>query len=180
MIAYVTSIGEVTTNLCMWSLQRNGFDVKLLHNTNSLAQKLLDIYEHAEEDFVRVDADVVVNKKLTPEYVHGLAPESWWLQFQTFDWFKQDITNGGVQFIRKAALKDLRNNILRFQDSDRPETQMYRLDEFNTPRRCTTIQSIVGIHGYKQDNIERVKKQKASRKYYTDFDFELAEALEEL
>jgi hypothetical protein len=67
MKAFVTSIGEPTTDLCVWSLERNGFEVVLLNNGSLLADKLKSIYEQATDDFVRIDADVVVNSTFTPE-----------------------------------------------------------------------------------------------------------------
>lgn len=61
MKAYVTSIGEPTTDLCVWSLERNGFETVLIQDQTTLAEKLKRIYSEADEDFVRIDADVIVN-----------------------------------------------------------------------------------------------------------------------
>ena len=57
MKCYVTSIGEPTTDVCVWSLKRNGFDVELLQDNSSLQNKLKRIFEKADDDFLRVDAD---------------------------------------------------------------------------------------------------------------------------
>ena len=180
MKAYVTSVGEITTDLCVWSLERNGFEVVLIQNPSTLASKLEEIYNRADDDFVRVDADVVPNKILTPEMVQ--APydrEVWWVQFLTYDWYKQDATHGGVQFIRKEALPVLRERVRDAVDLERPESHLYRLAEFYGPRRCETHPAIVGLHGYKNDS-SRAKETKQRRGQYYDYDFELAKKLDEL
>lgn len=177
MIAVITSIGEPTTQLCHWALQRQGFQVFLVLDQTSLAEKLEAIYEMVDEDFLRVDADVIPNsnvKKLIKE-----SPEAWWVQGRTFDWFSQDVMNGGVQVIRKVALPTLRANIGKFLTAERPESQMFRLDEFHDPRRCVTSDLVTGLHGYGQADIDRVKATKARRKQDW-YDWELAERIGQL
>jgi hypothetical protein len=190
--AIITSCGEKTTPLCKWSLERNGFDVLLLMDPQtSLWSKLKWIYENVDEDFLRVDADVVPNRNCTERNIYEYLPStSWWLQFQTFDWFKQDLAYGGVQFISKKALPALRENIDRFELAERPESQMFRLDEFAEglvdlkwrPRRCTSSNLIVGVHGYGQypRDFTRVQETKKRRKYYSDYDWELYDKLQQL
>ncbi len=182
MKAYVTSIGESTTDLCIWALERNGFDVVLLKSKDSLLDKLKRIYEQANDDFVRVDADVVVNKSLTVDYVKqlNLSDEYWWTQLQTFDWFKQTVMYGGVQVIKKEAIQYLRKYADSFKNSDRPETQLSRIDEFHSPRRFTSLNFVAGIHGFAQNDTERVIAQKRKRDYFDTYDFELANKLEGL
>ncbi len=111
MIAYVTSIGEPTTALCKWSLERNGFDVVMLDDPNqTLATKLEFIYGAAKADFIRVDADVIPNKYCTERLIRNEAdkfPDAWWIQFTTYDWFQQFTTTGGIQFIKKEAMGTL-------------------------------------------------------------------------
>lgn len=175
--AYVFSIGEPTTDLCVWSLERQGFDVTVYRDGTSLAQKLQRLYNEASEDFIRVDADVVVNKNL---YQLPENREVWWLQFRTFDWFQQNLTHGGVSLIRKEALPALRANASEAHKYERPETYLYRLPEFHDPRRCETVDKVVGLHGYKQDDIQRIKDTKARRNQLDNYDFELAERLEAL
>lgn len=179
MIAVLTSIGEPTTELAQWALKRNGFDVRLIQDNSSLASKLKQIYYSVDEDFVRVDADVIVNSNLKPDKMFVTDPRIWWVQYYTFDWFKQDVGYGGVQFIRKPALKALRDNIDTFMEAERPETQMYRLDEFNNPRRCIGEKKVMGIHGYAQTDIDRIKETKKRRKQ-VHYDWELAERLSNL
>jgi hypothetical protein len=130
---------------------------------------------------VRVDADCVVNCNLLPPLVRQMAQQKhWWTQFLTFDWHKQDTTTGGVQFIRKEALPILRNNIDDYLDAERPETEMSRLKEFYNPRRFASVQTIVGIHGYKTNDMERIKETKKRRGQDQYYDWELAERLDRL
>lgn len=185
MKAYVTSIGEPTTDLCVWSLERNGFAVYLLDAPHaSLAEKLKWIYEDRPgENFIRVDADVIVNRYITPQFIEVYVDndDTWWTQFITYDWYKQDTTYGGIQFIKKEALPALRNNIDKFINAERPESQMYRLDEFDNPRRCVTFEGrIMGLNGYAQTDLDRVIETKRRRKQLDNYDFELVERLNKL
>jgi hypothetical protein len=181
MKAFVTSIGESTRDLCLWSLARNGFEPILIENGGLLVDKLQKVYKLADADFVRIDADVVVNQNFKPDYLQSLAlDDAWWVQFKTYDWLKQDLSYGGVQFYKKAALKALRKNVEQYHDADRPETQLSRLPEFHNPRRFITVEKSVGIHGFAINDLERVQRQKSKRKYFATYDFELAERLEDL
>lgn len=177
MKCYVTSTGESTTDLCVWALERNGFDVELVYNeTSTLAEKLDVIYHRANDTFLRVDADVIVNKNCNPD----MEATNWWTQYMTYNWYKQDISYGGVQLINKKCLPILRDNIKKYMNAERPESQMFRLAEFNNPRRCSSLDLVVGLHGYKQNNIQRVIDTKKRRGQYDDYDFELAQRIEEL
>lgn len=177
MIAFVTTIGEPTTDLCIWSLKRNGFEVHTVSGSDSLACKLKRIYEEASNldvDFVRVDADVVPNRNLVPDI--KVDQDIWWAQFQCFDWYRQDIMNGGIQFIRREALPHLLTHINEAMHLERPETYVYRLEEFGNPRRCITVEGIKGIHGFSNDS-SKAKAVKQRRNQIDGYDFELAERL---
>lgn len=182
MRAFVTSIGEPTTDLCVWSLRRNGFDVILIKDETTLWHKLKLIYEYAEEDFFRVDADIIVNNRLTPEMLSWLDaknPEIWWWQFLTFDWLKLNLTHS-MSYIRKEAIPALCSRIEFVERSNRPETEMSRIKEFYDPRRFDTYEDeIMGLHGYKAD-LKRVKKIKHIRNQQNLYDFEMAERLNKL
>lgn len=181
MIAFVTSMGEVTTELCCWSLARNGFSVVLIEDKTTLWDKLKRIYNEADRDFVRVDADVVPNKQFTPQFVAESGEVfSWWLQYQTFDWHKQDTTWGGIQAIRKEALIHLKANVDQYSDNIRPETALSRIPAFFNPRRFESVPIITGLHGYKANDLERVKDLKLARNQYDNYDFELEERLNAL
>lgn len=179
MRAFITSIGEPTTDLCKWSLERNGFDVHLVVGNTSLASKLETIYALADDDFFRIDADVIPNRALRPDLAKNLDPAIWWLQYMTFDWYKQDVTYGGVQFIRKEALPALREHVHEALELERPESYMFRLKEFHNPRRCISNMMIMGLHGYKNDPV-RTKATKERRLQADNYDFELAERINAL
>lgn len=177
MIAFVTTIGESTTDLCIWSLKRNGFEVHSVSSDTTLWQKMKLIYEEAynlDVDFVRVDADVVPNLNLTEDNLRATG-NLWWVQFQTYDWFKQDTAQGGVQYITRQALPALVKRIDEAEHEERPETYMYRIPEFHNPRRCDWNPCIMGIQNYRND-MERVRETK-QRRNQTGYDWELAEKL---
>lgn len=175
--AFVTSIGEPTTETCVWALERQGFKVTLIQDKTSLAEKLKRIYDTAEEDFIRVDADVIVNRNVKNL---KFPPEVWWVQGQTFGWYCQDRIYGGVQMISKKALPYLRSRIHEAMQQERPETYMFRLPEFHSPRRCVSQEILCGIHGYGIEDMKSVAKVKVRRGQIDQYDFELAERLNEL
>lgn len=181
MKAYVTSIGESTRDLCIWSLERNGFEVVLIESGSLLVDKLKIIYEQADDDFVRVDADTVVNKTFTPDFVRNeIVEPQWWNQYMTFGWHKQNLIYGGAQFYKKEALPALRKAVDNFHDTDRPETMLSRIPEFYNPRRFESVQACIGLHGFAANDTERVIAQKRKRNHFATFDFELAAKLESL
>jgi len=187
MIAFVTTIGEKATDLCIWSLKRNGFEVHTISGDDSLADKLERIYEEAHNldiDFLRVDADIVVNKYCTPERIKTIArmdiyKDAWWLQFQTYDWYQQMIGYGGVQYIKREAVPILKNNLKYFKGHERPETELSRSHGMYNPRRFESFDALMGLNNYKND-MKRVAKVKANRGQSDNYDFELAQRLEEL
>jgi hypothetical protein len=189
MKAVITSIGESTTELAIWALARNGFDVVVYKSSSSLWDKLKSCYGDLDEDFIRVDADVVVNANCNPENVTKLYVEEYaqsgtavpcWVQYKTYDWYKQDITHGGVQLIKKEALPVLRLHIQEARYLERPESYMFRLGEFHNPRRCLTQDVIMGLNGYAANDLERVKATKQRREQYENYDWELHERLSKL
>jgi hypothetical protein len=181
MKAYVTSIGEITTDLCVWSLERNGFEVVLIKDPNTtLAQKLKQIYEMADDDFVRVDADVVPNRNLKPENLITHFEFEWWRQYKCYGWFSQDVIFGGIQFIKKEALPALRSNIDKFMNESRPETCVSRIKEFYDPRRFSSSDIVMGLHGFAAQDVERVMATKEERGQYANYDWELADKLMEI
>lgn len=180
MKVYVTSIGEPTTELCIWSLERHGHKVTLLQSDSSLADKLEEIYQTVNDDFLRVDADVIVNKNINRIRAWEFSTVWWWC-LQTFDWYKQDVTSGGIQYISRKALPFLRNNISFHKAAERPESEMYRLKEFHGPRRCYVYdKAIMGLHGWCQDDLDRVRRVKAKRGQLDNYDFELVERMNNL
>lgn len=183
MKAYITSVGEKTTKLCEWALSRNGFDTVLIEDKNTTLQSKLEfIYTQETKSFLRVDADIIVNKNMTPQLLEKLSENStiWWWQFIVFDWFKQDL-GYSLAYIKQEAIKPLRNNISKFKDDIRPETRCSRIDEFNNPRRLETFDKmIVGLHGYGTENLEPVINLKKQRKQLDIYDFDLAKRINEI
>lgn len=177
MRAFLTSIGEPTTDLAQWALERNGFQVSLIQGSSPLHEKLSQIYHKATDDFLRVDADTIVSRLCTPDQL-VMPPETWWLQYQTFDMYKLDVMWGGVQFITKKALPALRANIGQLKHPERPETEMFRLPDFHNPRRCISEYTIMGLHGFAQKDLTRVRATKLARDQMDDYDWQMAERLE--
>lgn len=160
-------------------MRRHGLKVIEINSSRtSLAEKLATIYEQAKGDFIRVDADVIPNRHLMELPVHD--QDAWWIQGKTFGWYAQDLVNGGIQFIRKEALPHLRVNIGMHLQDERPETAMSRLEDFYNPRRFLTCSRVVGLHGWHQNDLERVKATKQRRGQLADYDFELVERMEAL
>lgn len=149
----------------------------MVEEISTLWEKLNKIYHLAEDDFLRVDADVVCNRNVL-ELIE--QDEQWWYQGRCFGWFNQDIVNGGVQFIRKPAIKYLRESVAEAENYDRPETYLSRIEAFYNPRRFVTFEKICGINGYKQSDVDRVKLVKHRRGQLAQYDFDLAEKLESL
>lgn len=177
MKCYITSIGEPTTDLCVKQLSERFEVILVRHKDTTLWEKLEWIYTHAKDDFVRVDADVVPNRNLEPNFIRELCrDEVWWLQFLTFDWFKQDVANGGVQFIKAEALPFLRDHVEEAMGEERPETYMSRIEGFHNPRRFETHPIVMGLQNYK-NNLSRIKQTKLRRRQEDMYDFELAEAI---
>lgn len=175
MKAYIFSIGESTTELCNWSLQRLGYETVVVSNPETtLHSKLKWLYNHETEDFLRVDADVIVNKK-----IKDLEPNDncWWHQAWVWDWYKQDLGVVGVNYIKRDALPYLRRNIDTFVAAERPETEMFRLPEFHNPRRCEVYNIIVGLHGWGNRDLQRVFETKARRGQ--DYDWQLITKINE-
>lgn len=185
MKAYVTSIGERTTDLCVWSLERQGFDVTVLRDGTTLANKLKRIYAQADEPFVRVDADVICNRNVARTFRELFKIKSddvWWVQGCTYGWYAQDVIFGGVQFIDKPIIQVLRDNIERYSHDSRPETRLFRMPELYNPRRCISIPGLFGVHGYgqKTSDLVRVKAVKIERGHYGNYDWELMDRINEL
>lgn len=177
MKAVVFSIGEATTDLCVWSLKRNGWQVVLYKDGTSLWQKLNRMFHEFDEDLIRVDGDIVVNRHLTESNLP--KTKAWWVQFMNYDWYKQDLAHGGMNYIKQSAFPAIRKHINEFQYAERPETELYRLKEFHNPRRCITDERVMGLQNY-QNSMRRVRETKQRRDQLESYDFELARKLNDL
>ena len=173
MKAYIFSIGETTTDLCVSQLKKMGFEVHLLHDKTSLWSKLKQFYQYAYEDaddsVLRVDADIIPNQNVLE--LIKLDDGCWWHQSLAFDFYRQDLIPASVSHMRFEAIKLARENIDRFEHDSRPETAIYRLEEFHYPRRCHIANIVTGLHGYGQaDQRERIKQLKHFRGQEYDWD----------
>ena len=70
MRAYVTSIGEPTTGICVDQLKRYGFDVILLDSKEPWIRKYRRFICEAVGPCLRIDADVVPNSQISV-FVHA-------------------------------------------------------------------------------------------------------------
>lgn len=181
MKAYITHLNEPTLEVSRWSLERLGFDVTVISGDTSLAMKLAEIYDDADEDFLRIDADVIVSRRLTKRYMYDMEPGIWWRQYYVFDWFRQGPHAGGIQFIKKPAISYLRKGVQDVMDAERPETELWRMPDFLDPRRCETYHDylLMGIHGYGIRDFQYVRDTKTRRSQF-DYDWEMAERLNKL
>ena len=177
MKAFVTSIGETTTDVCVWSLERQGFETVLIDGESTLWEKLKQIFEMADDDFIRVDADVVCNQNVMKLIEQK---DGWWFQAQTFEWYRQDVGYGGVQYIKKGCFPAIRKHIDEAERMERPESYLSRLEEFHNPRVFKSVELICGVHGFKQSDTQRVKDTKMRRGQYGNYDWELANRLDTL
>lgn len=179
MKAFVFSIGEPTTNLCVELMEKYGFEVVLYQDQTSLWEKLKRFYTEAleteDDKFVRIDADIIPNKnsmRLVEEFNKG------WSCASGFDWYKQDRGAVSVHVMDRATVKKCLEHIEEAKDKLRPETYLWRLKEVN-PLTQVVEEYSCGIHGYgQQRHRDRIKALKDSRGQ--SYDWDLVERIEAL
>lgn len=196
--AYLFSIGESTTELSKWSLERLGFEVVLLQDPKTtLAEKYEEFIANHEGDewVVRMDADVIVNKHFEREVkmITNFYKEQedmkdiWWWQFRTFCMLKQEVINSTPQLMRReffdyAFKKGYHKNC--FREELRPETALFRDPVVNphTQTRRMLEGQVAGIHGYRQkpEDFKRVMEMKKARRQLGEWDLELTQRINEL
>ena len=172
MKAYLTSIGEPTTPIAKWQLERLGFEVVLLDEVEPWVVKYKKFINIAQENCLRVDADVVVNKKIL-----GCLklPDDIMAQFNCYDFYGNDTWNTCPVYYGSKILEIIRKNIDKIGDK-RPETDAWRLPEV-VKHTITFGKIIYGSHGIgaSKEMIERAKQNKQDRNQLNQFDFELVE-----
>lgn len=184
--AYLFSIGESTTELSKWAMERLGFKVVVLYDPKTtLSQKYEQFLKLAHEDntewVIRLDADVIVNKhflnevKMITHFGGGKQAEEkkdkvlWW-QFPTYCMLKQKMNHGSPMLMHKdiIAYGYKEHKKYFFRDESRPETAFWRETQINlhTETRKLAEGVYVGIHGYQQypQDIARVLLQKHHRR----------------
>lgn len=176
MIAYITSIGEKTTDICVEQLKRLGFDTILLKDKEDWDIKYRRFITEAKEDCLRLDADIIVNKNIVQEIEKYKDKNYLMVQFKGLDFYRNNIGIIGVLFYKKEAIEIIRNNLDKISIT-RPEATAWRLPEMENRRH--TSDTVVGIHGFFQteDDIKRHQQNKIERKQIKNYDFELAERL---
>lgn len=176
MKAYVTSIGERTTEICVSQLEKFGFDVIISSAVEPWHQKYRRFLEIMDEDILRVDADVIVNKNIIDEYKDFLSNGELMRQWTIFDFYRNDLWIGQPVAYSKKALSIIRGYIMSM-DEKRPETWASRIPEIN-PYLMTSM-NVVGMHGFFQDMeaFKRHLKHKIERKQESHCDFQMAEKI---
>lgn len=177
MKAFVFSIGEKTTDLCVELMKSYGFEVILYQDQTSLWEKLKRFYTEALETddshFVRIDADVI--PLTNPIKMHNYYG---WTCASGFDWYKLNDGAISIHKIDRNIIGLCLDKIELAKNQNRPESYLWRLPEVN---KYTEVEEtrVWGIHGYGQtDQRDRIKKLKASRDQ--KYDWELVEKIEAL
>jgi hypothetical protein len=85
-------------------------------------------------------------------------------QFQSFDFYRNEVGICSPCFYTKEALEIIRTNFDKI-DERRPEATAWRLKEINDFTH--TCERVVGMHGFFQDReaMKRAKKNKKDRDY---------------
>lgn len=166
MKAFVFSIGEKTTDLCVELMQEMGFDIILLQDKESLWHKLKKFYTEALEtednEFVRIDADIIPNKRVLD--LIKVNDGCMWHSAVGFDWYKQDRGSISIHHMKRDAVEICLENIESARDKIRPESHLWRIQEFHWPRVCHNVNINCGLHGYGQkEHRERIKALKYAR-----------------
>jgi len=76
MKAFITSIGEKTTKICCEQLSKFGFEIILLDEIEPWINKYKKFINMANEDCLRVDADIIVNEQIK---LIGLEKSESWM-----------------------------------------------------------------------------------------------------
>lgn len=182
MKAYLTTIGELTTDICKKQLERFGYEVIVLGGIEAWPDKYKRFIETANEDCIRIDADIVPNeniKEIAGEVIHKtkiLGEKILMMQFHCYDFYKNMIGISSPVYYSKEALEIIRKN-LKQVDMRRPEANAWRLPQIN--EFTHTSQKVVGLHGFFQDEAAyfRAMQNKIDRRQMHLYDFQLAEQL---
>jgi hypothetical protein len=175
MKAYLCTIGERTTEVCKWQLERLGFEVVVLDEIEPWCVKYARFIQMANEDCIRIDADVILNDKILLD-IDQIPENILMAQFQYFDFYRNEVGGGNPCFYSKACLDILKTKLDEI-DERRPEASAWRLKEIND--FTMTCERICGMHGFGCDKemLERAKKNKEDRGQINLYDFDLAEKL---
>jgi hypothetical protein len=178
MKAFVTSIGEQTTNICCEQLIKFDFisEVILLSEVESWPvkyEKFIHAAEALDEDIIRVDADLIVNNNLAKLWKREKDKKWLMLQAHSYDFYRNNIGITCPVFYRAKAIRLIRLNWDKL-NLRRPEATAWRLAEINP--HAKTVDDLVGMHGFFQGTaeLERAEANKIERKQIDQYDFALA------
>ncbi len=176
MKAYLTTIGERTTEICKSQLERFGFEVVVLDGLEPWEQKYKRFIEMADEHCIRVDADVIVNRYINTAFNYQKTKGHLMVQFQAYDFYRNNVGVCSPVYYHPTALAIIRRDFEHL-DLRRPEATAWRLPDIN--KHTYTSKAVVGIHGFFQtkEDMDRHRQNKIDRKQITEYDFELAEKL---
>lgn len=176
MKAYIFSIGESTTDLCVELMKEYGFEVVLYQDDTTLWEKLKRFYAEALETksdvFVRIDADIIPNRNVLKLQSKG------WTCASGYDWYKQDRGAISIHMMTRPIIEQCLAHIEEAKNEIRPETYLWRLPSIND---LTSIQSDFncGLHGFGQkDQRDRIKELKHNR--HQPYDWDLLDRIEDL
>ncbi len=170
MKAYLTTIGEPTTNIARFQLDKLGFEVILMDVKEPWIQKYTRFIEQANENCLRVDADVVVNRHILDCLRLG---DDVMAQFSCYDFYRNDIHASWPIYYGKNILNILKQNIEKLEIA-RPEASAWRLPEIQP--HTVTFEGCYGSHGIgaDKDMIDRAIDNKIKRGQMDEYDFALA------
>lgn len=177
MRVFITSINESTEQVCKWQLERLGFEVVLLNEVEPWIDKYKKFINFANDNCLRVDADVIVNKNILGCLQLG---DMTMAQFNCYDFYKNDTGNTCPVYYGSKILEIIRQNLDKI-DSERPETSAWRLPEV-VKHTMTFDKIIYGSHGIgaSKEMIERAKQNKIDRGQIADYDFGLVNKMREI
>lgn len=184
LTAYVTSVGERTTDVCVWALKRNGWKVEIMSEREPWPDKyarFVEIAAHEAVPCLRVDADQILGKIATPQFMLEKLGDGLFAQFRLFDLYQMAPFHTSPLFYLPEALQQAHKLISREQmDETRPEASIMRHPSLDPHRR--DHDEIIGIHGFYQDfeTVERAKANKRARGQMDRYDFALADKLTKL
>jgi len=157
--AYVFSIGEPTTDLCLEALNRNGIDAVLYQSPSSFAEKYKTLMTTAKPPFLRVDADIIVNHRVQ-EYLEKALD---WSCPYGWVWWQQDLQPISVMYYSEKVVELIKPHLNDevFNTAVRPEQYMWSLPEMQGKNHKINIP--VGLKGYGVRELEPVVSRKNAR-----------------
>lgn len=184
MIAFLTSIGEQTTALSKWQLERLGFAVICLDKDQSWIEKYREFIIQARKlnvPCLRLDADCIVNKSILDVWQNFVRSGGSVLMKQVhgYDLYRNNVGVVSPVLYKPDALRIIQENFHKL-DAHRPETSAWRLPQINP--RTATAPAVCSVHGFCQTwaDLERHRATKKARGQMHEFDFEFAEKFLEL